>query len=111
MSIRIKDIYGNNEIVKGRADWALGYGTEKSDRGAILIIVEAKHYESAAVGTPQLLVYMAGVYERKRFLRNYETQTYIRRTKARRRRFLRIYETQTYFRRNYAVTPSKDKTT
>lgn len=63
VSIRIKDVYGNNEIVKGRADWALGYGTEKSDTGAILLIVEAKPYESAAVGMPQLLVYMAGVYE------------------------------------------------
>ncbi len=63
VSIRIKDIYGNNEIIKGRADWALGYGIEKSDTGAILLIVEAKPYESAAVGMPQLLVYMAGVYE------------------------------------------------
>ena len=63
VSIRIKDIYGNNEIVKGRADWALGYGIEKSDTGAILLVVEAKPYESAAVGMPQLLVYMAGVYE------------------------------------------------
>ncbi len=63
VSIRIKDIYGNNEIVKGRADWVLGYGTDKSDTGAILLVVEAKPYESAAVGMPQLLVYMAAVYE------------------------------------------------
>ena len=63
VSIRITDVYGNNELVKGRADWALGYGTEKSDTGAILLIVEAKPYESAAVGMPQLLVYMAAVYE------------------------------------------------
>ena len=60
VSIRIRDVYGNSEIVKGRADWALGYGTEKSDTGAILLIVEAKPYESAAVGMPQLLVCMAG---------------------------------------------------
>ena len=63
VSIRIKDIYGNNEIVKGKADWALGYGANKSDTGAILLVVEAKPYESAAVGMPQLLVYMAAVYE------------------------------------------------
>ena len=63
VSIRIKDVYGNNEIIKGRADWALGYGTEKSDTGAILLIVEAKPYESATVGMPQLLVYMASVHE------------------------------------------------
>ena len=61
--IRIKNIYGNNEIVKGRADCAIGYGTEKSDTGAILLIVEAKSYESAAIGMPQLLVYMAAVHE------------------------------------------------
>jgi len=63
VSIRIKDIYGNNEILKGRADWALGYGTEKNDTGAILLVLEAKPYESAAVGMPQLLVYMAAVHE------------------------------------------------
>ena len=63
VSIRIKDVYGNNEIVKGRADWALGYGTDQNDTGAILLIVEAKPYESAVIGMPQLLVYMAGVYE------------------------------------------------
>jgi hypothetical protein len=63
VSIRIKDIYGNSEMVKGRADWAVGYGTEKSDTGAILLIVEAKPYESAAIGMPQLLVYMAAVHE------------------------------------------------
>jgi len=63
MSILVKDIYGNSEIVKGRADWALGYGANKDDTGAILLILEAKPYESAAVGMPQLLVYMAAVHK------------------------------------------------
>ena len=66
VSIRMTDIYGNQEIVKGRADWALGYGTQKSDTGAILLVIEAKPYENAAVGMPQLLVYMAAVYEARR---------------------------------------------
>ena len=66
VSIRIKDIYGNDEIVKGRTDWALGYGVDKGDTGAILLIVEAKPYESAAIGMPQLLVYMAAVYEARK---------------------------------------------
>lgn len=63
VSIRIQDIYGNSEIVKGRADWALGYGADQSDTGSILLVVEAKSYESAPVGTPQLLVYVAAVHE------------------------------------------------
>ena len=66
MSIQVKDIYGNEEIIKGRADWALGYGTNKLNTGAILLIVEAKPYESAAVGMPQLLIYMAAVYEARK---------------------------------------------
>ena len=63
VSIHTKDFYGNNEIVKGRVDWALGYGAKKSNTGAVLLVVEAKPYNSAAVGMPQLLVYMAGVHE------------------------------------------------
>lgn len=66
MSIQMRDEYGNKEIIKGRADWALGYGTTKSNTGAILLIVEAKPYESAAVGMPQLLVYMAAVHEARK---------------------------------------------
>lgn len=65
LSIHIKGFYVNIERVKGRADWALllGYNTFKSDAGAILIIAEAMIYESTAVRTLQLLVYMAAVYE------------------------------------------------
>ena len=63
VAIRVKDIYGNDEIVKGRADWAIGYGADKNDTGAILLIVEAKPYESAPIGMPQLLVYMAAVHK------------------------------------------------
>ena len=63
VSVRVKDVYGNDELVKGRADWALGYGATKSDTGAILLVVEAKPFEAAAVGMPQLLVYMAAVQD------------------------------------------------
>lgn len=63
VSIRIRDVYGNHEMVKGRADWALDYGTDKNDTGPILLVVEAKPYESAPVGMPRLLVYMAAVQE------------------------------------------------
>lgn len=66
VSIQVKDIYGDTELVKGRADWALGYGTEKSDTGSILLVLEAKPYEQAPVGMPQLLVYMAAVHEARK---------------------------------------------
>ncbi|MCJ1396251.1 Molybdopterin synthase catalytic subunit [Xylographa bjoerkii] len=70
VSIRVKDTYGNDEIIKGRADWALSYGADKNDTGAVLLVVEAKPYESATVGMPQLLVYMAAVHEERRTRNN-----------------------------------------
>lgn len=66
VKIRIKNLYGNEEMIKGRADWALGYGANKTDTGALLIVAEAKPYASAAVGLPQLLVYMAAVFEARK---------------------------------------------
>lgn len=59
----MRDIYGNDEVIKGRPEWALGYGADKSDTGAILLVVEAKPYESTPTGMPQLLVYMAAVHK------------------------------------------------
>ena len=61
VSVVVQDVYGNNEMIKGRADWAIGYGKDKNNTGAILLVVEAKPYESSAIGMPQLLVYMAAV--------------------------------------------------
>lgn len=66
VSVRIRDVYGNDQLVRGRADWALGYGTTKSETGAILLMVEAKPNEAASVGMPQLLVYMAAVQDARR---------------------------------------------
>lgn len=59
----IKDDSGHDKIVKGRADLALGYGTNKNNTGAILSVVEAKPFEPTPVGMPQLLVCMAAVHE------------------------------------------------
>lgn len=61
--IRIQNIYGNIEMVNGRADWALGYDTDKADTRAIFLVVEVKPYEPALVGMPKLLIYMAAVQE------------------------------------------------
>ncbi len=63
MTIRIKDICGNDEILKDSVDWALSYGVDRSDTGAILLVLEVQPYEAAAVGMPQLLVCMAAVHE------------------------------------------------
>ena len=63
VSVCVQDIYGNDEIIKGRADWALGYGADKSDTGLMLLVIEAKPYESASVGMPQLLVSMAAIHK------------------------------------------------
>ncbi|MCJ1377783.1 hypothetical protein MMC17_000879 [Xylographa soralifera] len=66
VSIRIQNIYGNDEVMKGRADWALSYGVSKNETGSILLVVEAKPYDFAPIEMPQLLVYMAAVYEEQR---------------------------------------------
>lgn len=63
VTIRTQNIYGNIEMVNGRADWALGCGSDKDDIRAILLVVEAKPYEPAPVGMPQLLIYMVAVQE------------------------------------------------
>lgn len=62
ISIRAQNIYGDNEIIKGRADWVMGYGVDKRDTGSIFIVLEAKPYKTAAIGVPQLLIYMAAVH-------------------------------------------------
>ena len=66
MSVKASDTYGNPELLRGRADWALGYGQTKVDIGAILLIVEAKPFENFHIGLPQLVVYMASVYEARK---------------------------------------------
>lgn len=70
VSVRTQDIDGNDELVRGRADWALGYGRNKADTGSILIVIEAKPEGKASVGLPQLLVCMAAVFESRRYHNN-----------------------------------------
>lgn len=67
----MKDLYGNDEVIRGRADWALGYGKNKSDTGSILVVAEAKGSGKAFVGLPQLMVYMAAIFESRRGRENY----------------------------------------
>ena len=61
VSVKYVDEHGKPILLKGLADWALGYGTDKRDTGSLLIIVEAKPAGNASVGMPQMLVYMAAI--------------------------------------------------
>ncbi len=64
ISVTIDGAYGAKEIIQGRMDWALNYEPGKHVKpGTILIVWEAKRAGRAAMGLPQLLVYMAGVLE------------------------------------------------
>lgn len=66
VTVKVKDLYGNDEVIRGRADWALGYGRNKTDTGSILVVAEAKGPGKAFVGLPQLMVYMAAIFESRR---------------------------------------------
>ena len=61
LSIKAVDEFGKQAIVRGRADWALGYGSSKTHTGSLLIIAEAKCVENTSIGMPQMLIYMAAV--------------------------------------------------
>ena len=63
LSIKVVDEFGKWTIVKGRADWALGYGSSKTHAGSLLIIAEAKRIDNISIGMPQMLIYMAAVQE------------------------------------------------
>ena len=66
-AMHVKDtylgMYGNDGVAKGRADLALGYGANKRETGAIILVVEAKSHKSTSIELPQLLVYMAAVQQ------------------------------------------------
>jgi hypothetical protein len=63
VSVDTEDEFGKPELIKGRADWVLGYGTSKANTGSILMVVEAKPHGSASIGLAQMMVYMAAVYD------------------------------------------------
>ena len=66
VSVKYVDERGRPILLKGRADWALGYGTDKRNTGSLLIIVEAKPAGIGLIGMPQMMVYMAAVQEARR---------------------------------------------
>ncbi|KAK3176899.1 hypothetical protein OEA41_008225 [Lepraria neglecta] len=63
VSMKYVDERSKPILLRGRADWALGYGTDKRNTGSLLIIVETKPAGSASVGMPQMLVYMAAIQD------------------------------------------------
>lgn len=97
VSIRTQNIYGDEEIVKGRADWVLGYGVDKNDTGSILVVLEAKPYQSATVGTPQLLVYMAAVQKSREIRGKANTSVFGMLSDSKEFRFCFLNENQKFF--------------
>jgi hypothetical protein len=63
VSVNGQDEFGKPELIKGRADWVLGYGKNKTNTGSMLVVVEAKRLSNASIGLGQLTVYMAAVHE------------------------------------------------
>ena len=66
VSVKYVDDEGKPILLKGRADWALGYGKDKMNTGSLLIIIEAKPVGTSTIGMPQMLVYMAAIHEARR---------------------------------------------
>ena len=67
ISVLTRDNFGQEELARGRADWALGYGSTKDDIGTILVVAEAKILDAASVGLPQLVVYMAAIQDARKY--------------------------------------------
>jgi hypothetical protein len=57
--------YGPGYIL-GRADWALGYGTNKAELDSMLVIVEAKKQGHTTTALAQALSYLAGVQDARK---------------------------------------------
>ena len=64
ISVAIDGANNTKEIIQGRMDWALNY--EAKMPGSILVVWEAKRVGQVTAGLPQLLIYMAGVFESRR---------------------------------------------
>ncbi|KAI9771531.1 MAG: hypothetical protein M1839_002774 [Geoglossum umbratile] len=53
----------SNVIIRGRADWAIGYAISKTSLSSKFIILEAKREGESSKGIPQLMCYLAGVQD------------------------------------------------
>jgi hypothetical protein len=53
----------NTTVIKGRADWAIGYSLSKKRLSSKLIIIEAKREGGTSKGIAQLMCYLAGVQD------------------------------------------------
>lgn len=52
IQVKVRDVDGSvsDELIKGRADWVLGYGRNKANTGSILVVVEAKPIRNPSIG-------------------------------------------------------------
>ncbi|KAL9113333.1 MAG: hypothetical protein Q9187_007632 [Circinaria calcarea] len=71
VKVRVKDCYGNDEIVRGRADWAIGHEKDEADTGSLLfVVVGAKRSGERSVRLAQLMVCMTAVLESRGYRRS-----------------------------------------
>lgn len=70
VSVNIRNLKGlessNSDapaVIRGRADWMLGYGLTKKCLDSMLVIIEAKRYGASASAIPQLMCYLVGVQD------------------------------------------------
>lgn len=60
--VNTTDNRGQPLTIRGRADWALGWGRNKSETDSLLLVLEAKSSEEGSTGMAQLIVYLAAVH-------------------------------------------------
>lgn len=62
MAVKHTDEDGQSLIIRGQADWALGWGKTKTETDSLLVVVEAKSLQQGSIGMAQMVVYLAAVH-------------------------------------------------
>ena len=62
LTLKTTDAYDQPMMIRGRADWALGWSDDKSDIDSLLLAIEAKSRLHASTGLAQMTVYLAAVH-------------------------------------------------
>ena len=62
LTVNGTDNRGQPLTIRGRADWALGWGRTKPETESLLFVLEAKCEAEAPMGMAQLIVYLAAIH-------------------------------------------------
>ena len=68
VSLYVKDNSDNDEIIKGEADWVIGYGADKACIGSIFVVIDTEPLQNTLIAMNQLLVCMAAAQNARRSL-------------------------------------------